>query len=179
MRFRLFNRRAWYFAFCTLAVLPFVFLFVAYFLPWTDLSSTHQEIDINSGRVRQIRYLFWLKVDEDIRETWLSRAATPRAPAEWHRVKTSSLGRGHSPHYLYHSAVGQIDTLQMLNDLVEFTSSARARIVDRVLKSWQQGSDDAADEYVSDLSGTVVSMHNQGFETLTLDDLTGDREPRR
>jgi len=179
MRYRLFNRRAWYLAFSSLAGLPFVFLFVVYFSPWTKLSCTYQEIDIHSGRVRQSRYLFWFKVDEDVRETWLSRATTRRGPAEWRRVNTFSPGRGHSPHHLYHSAVAQIDTLQMLNELVEFTPAARAQIVDRVLEFWQQGSDEAADEYVSNLSGIVVSMHDQGVETLTLDDLTGDREPRR
>ncbi|RMG33642.1 MAG: hypothetical protein D6725_15375 [Planctomycetota bacterium] len=148
-----------------------LFLVLTWVFPWAHLNCVQQDVDINSGRIRTVRFLFWMRLSERVRETWLSRAARARGAAEWRRVNTFSAGRGYSPHYLYHSAINQIKTLERLDELTRFTPAARAQISARVLELWQQGSDDAAEAYIRRLSGVVVSAHRAGRRTLSVRDL--------
>jgi hypothetical protein len=171
MRFRISKRRASYVALLAAVVVFAVFLVLNYLFPWTELNCSHQDIDINSGRVRHIRFLIWVEIDENIQETWLSLAAVGRGPPRWHRVSTFSPGTGHSPHYLYHSAVAQIEAIEKLDELVKFVPAARAQVANQVLQLWQHGSDDAVAEYLDELSRIVMSLHQKGIKKLSIHDL--------
>lgn len=121
--------------------------------PWSPINCTHKDVDIHTGRVRLTRYILWLCVHESVEDSALTKALLPEdlsatAP-EWHHAVTLSPGLGHSPHYIFHSAIAQIRQLELAWSLAEFTPAARRASARRILQLWEQtGGDDGAKPYL-------------------------------
>jgi len=125
--------------------------------PWSPINCTHRDVDIMSGRVRLTRYIFWLPVHESVEDSALTRAlqsdVLTAATPQWHHAVTLSPGLRHSPHYIFHSAISQIQELELVWKLTEFTPAARRASARRILELWQQGGrDDDANPYLNALS---------------------------
>ena len=109
---------------------------------WSQLNCHHEDVDINSGRIRRQHYLLGLCVCETIEETSLSHlimAETEKKPAEWRRVNTFSPLVHYSPHYKYHAAIYQISKVDQMWGSVPFTTAAKQRMAEDVLSLWQTG----------------------------------------
>ena len=143
--------------------------------PWSPLNCRHEEIDINSGRVRYTRMLFYIEVSQRVEETWLSEncPVSLRTTREnWRRVNTFSPGVRHSPHYHYHAALAQLSVIRRAEVLVPFTANARREVARRVISDWRIGmGTSAADQYVHDLFDRVGAIHDRGGETMDVADL--------
>ncbi|MFH5805983.1 hypothetical protein [Alienimonas sp. DA493] len=140
---------------------------------WSELNCRHEEVDLNSGRVRHTRFLLYCQVGERIEETWLSRAvAAPPGPADWRRVNTFSPGAGHSPHYQYHSAIHQIDTLALADEILPFTPDARRQVAERLLSSWRTSDDDETDDYVDEVGRIASARREASAAAVTAADLS-------
>ncbi|MEX1016852.1 MAG: hypothetical protein WDZ31_08900 [Phycisphaeraceae bacterium] len=139
---------------------------------WSPLNCWHEEIDINSGRLRTTRYLLYVKVADETQQTWVSRAISqPVGPADWHRVNTFSPGTGNSPHYLYHSAISQIRSFEQLDALLPFEPAAKKQVAVAVLQHWHQGTDHHVDPYLGEVSDTVFALVDAGADRVTVADL--------
>jgi hypothetical protein len=116
-------------------------------------------VDITNGRIRRQWILLFVKVNESIEETPLSevvlRGQAPAETPQWHRVNTFSPGTRYSPHYRFHSAGHQIRTLAELWQLPaphDFPPELKELTARHVLALWQEGSDDRAGNYITQLS---------------------------
>ena len=58
----------------------------------------------------------------------------------------------YSPHYQYHDAINQIQTLELLDDLAPLDQTERRTIAATVISKWQAGSDADAASYVRAVS---------------------------
>ena len=135
---------------------PFLLSLVG-FLPWSPINCWHYEVDIHSGRIRYTRYLAFVPISQRIDESALSRALHPDdlrdSHPDWRRALTLSPGVRHSPHYIFHSAIVQIQELDMVWQAGGFTPAAKRSSAKRVLALWQEGqSDDAAKPYLRAIS---------------------------
>ncbi len=109
---------------------------------WSPLNCSHEDIDVNSGRVRHQRYLLGLRIRKSVEKSSLSRLLADEVagqPEYWRRVNTFSPLVGHSPHYLYHGAIAQVYKLEMLWDFAHFTPEAKRQTARDVLAFWQKG----------------------------------------
>ncbi|HHY86082.1 MAG TPA: hypothetical protein GYA07_11215 [Verrucomicrobia bacterium] len=127
------------------------------FFAWSPVNCWHYDVDIRSGRVRYTRYLLFAQVAQRVEETALSKALQPEDLAgvqpDWHRVAAFSPGVHHSPHYTFHSALGQMRELEMIWRTGGFTPAARRASARQVLRLWQRhGHDGSAQEYLRALS---------------------------
>ncbi len=132
------------------------------FFPWSPINCTHHDVDIHSGRVRLTRYLFWLPVHESVKDSALTKALRPEDLAavtpEWHHAVTLSPGPGHSPHYIYHSAIAQVRQLELVWSLAEFTPDARRASAKRILQLWQEtGGDGGVKPYLWELEDLALA----------------------
>lgn len=109
--------------------------------PWSPVCCRHQDIDINSGRVRHTRYVLFCKVSERVENTPLSDAIGERGVAsatpDWRRVNTFSPGVHHSPHYGFHSAFGQVGSLTGIWQHVGFGEEVRRKTAADLLALWR------------------------------------------
>lgn len=174
------------------AVLLAVSLFILpLFFPWSELNCSHQEVDINTGRLRYTEYRFFRRVSERIVASSLSRALPLETVSgtvpNWHKVNTFSPGTRHSPHYIFHSAIHQITTLEHIWDEVAQSRPTNLEEFKRatahhVLALWKHGgSDTLADEYISRLSDLSfsedarTSLASVTKLTMPIDQAEGDR----
>ena len=146
-------------------------------LPWSPVNCWHRDIDIQSGRIRFTRYLFWMPIDQRIEDSSLTKALrgsdTAETAPEWRRVLTFSPGLRHSPHYRYHSAIAQVRELEMALSLATFTSETRRPSARRVLRLWQEsGEDRGARDYLRAVAELALATTNQ------VDVITEDRLPQ-
>jgi hypothetical protein len=171
------RRRTLLWAVVSVLVAP-VLLFAASLLglfPWSPINCTHHDVDIQSGRLRLTRYIFWLRVHESFEDSALTKALRPEDYAatkpEWRHAVTLSPGLRHSPHYIYHSAIAQIRQLELAWSLAEFTPAARRASAKRILQLWQQtGGDDGAKPYLRALDNFALA-DNAGERTIDERDL--------
>ena len=134
-------------------------------LPWWSVNCSHHDVDLRSGRLRYTRYLFWVPVQEKIEDSALTkelrRGDVADTTPSWRRAVTHSPGR-HSPHYVFHSAIGQIRELEMLWRLADFAPEARRASAKRVLQLWQEhGHDREAGEYLRAVGKRVLAAEGQ------------------
>lgn len=121
--------------------------------PWSPINCTNHEVDIQSGRTRFTRYLFWIPIYQSVDDSALTRALRPEDVAantpRWRCAVTLSPGLGHSPHYVYHSAINQIRVLEVLWSAGAFTPAARRASAKRVIQLWRDSeSDEGAERYL-------------------------------
>jgi hypothetical protein len=123
---------------------------------WSALNCSHDDIDINSGRIRRQHFLVGLCVNESVEESSLSRLVSEVAaerPPEWHRVNTFSPMVHHSPHYRYHGAIEQIREIEAIWQLAPFTAEAKRQVARDVLSLWQVDEGDSlVNDYLNPLS---------------------------
>lgn len=159
------KRRRW-----TIALLSVVVVFII--VKTQPIISSRHEIDINSGRVRHTRYVFGLQVSQHVESTWLSVThGTPDSPADWKTVTTSYTDSRPSPHYVYHGAIGQTRTLEILDELVPFDAAAKKEVANNTLLAWQSGSYLSADDYIFCVEQIVVRLLRKEVDAVTVSDL--------
>ncbi len=146
-----------------------ILVLISGIFPWSELNCRHEEIDLNSGRIRHSRRLFYVSYDERIEETWLSQALGDSASSpEWRKVNTFSPGLGHSPHYLYHGAISQIRELELIETFVPIEPAARRVVARRLLQSWQEsGSYFAAGKVIEQVGAKVIALREAGAHVIT------------
>ena len=135
--------------------------------PWSGLNCWQSDIDINSGRTRYTRYLFWISVTRSVRDSALTNALSSEDLAgqvpDWHPAVTLSPGLRHSPHYRFHSAIHQIRELEICWDFGKMTPAARRKTPRRVLRLWQQtGGYMRAEDYIQAVWGRALEAHEIG-----------------
>jgi hypothetical protein len=137
-----------------LLLLPLV---VPLLIPWTEINCRHDDINIKTGKVRYSRYVWFVKVSEEIRDTPLSLALKGEMvdvadiPA-WQRVNTLSPGTGHSPHYFFHAALYQANRFELISSLQNFSPDRKREAAKAILTSWQKSGDYwGADRYLENL----------------------------
>lgn len=140
---------------CILAT-PFV-LSLAGLFPGSALNCWHYDVDVCSGRIRYTRYIAFVPIRQSVDESALSLALLPEdlqdSQPDWRRVTTLSPGVRNSPHFIFHSAMAQIQELEADWQTGEFTAAARRSSAKRLLELWQQGQcDDAAEPYLRTIS---------------------------
>jgi hypothetical protein len=114
------------------------------------------EVDIYSGRVRH-SWLFYpiviLRYVEDSSLTKeLSKEEQSEARAAWRRVMIVSPFVGVSPHFAFHRAIGQIDSLRLIWKYEGYTPKARRESARHMLQLWQRdGNYFGADRYLYSL----------------------------
>ena len=125
-------------------------------ITWSPLNCRHEEIDINSGRIRAQRFLAGVCVSEQVTESPVSLEMSDAAVRpDWRRVNTFSPLVGHSPHYSFHSAIHQTRKLQIIWELSDFSPDERRESCHEILKQWQAGRSDAsAEEYLATLANS-------------------------
>jgi len=166
------TRRGWIaLGFIGLAVVALFLVSGAF--QWSPLNCWHDDIDINSGRVRHTRFLLYCQVGDRTEETWLSRAYDgPGQSPDWRRVNTFSPFVHYSPHYRYHGAIHQVEMLQLCDEMVPFESDARRKAALGLLVLWQNtGSYFDADRYVQEIETVVSRLHRNGASIVKASDM--------
>jgi hypothetical protein len=111
--------------------------------PWSRLNCWRGEIDINSGRTRQIRFLFWIPFTGPVNDSPLTKALTAEdlagRPEDWNSVNTLSPRQHYSPHHNFHGAFFQIHMLESCWESGRLTPAARRETARTVLRLWQEG----------------------------------------
>lgn len=130
---------------------------------WSPLNCRHDEIDINSGRIRTQRFLAGVCISERVTESPVSlEVANTTARPDWRRVNTFSPFVNHSPHYSFHAAINQARELKIIWKLSAYTPEARLKSCQELLQRWQAGnSDDGAAEFIRGLTATVSKESQQ------------------
>ncbi len=153
MRFK--KRRFWLVILIFAVLIGFIVTYPLIFA-WSPLCCRCQEVDIKSGRIRYTRYLFYCKISEKIEDTILTEELGEFAEdvqPDWHRVNTFSPGVRHSPHYVYHGAIGQINKIAMTWQLFPFSDEAKRQVARTILSKWQaDGNYFGVDDYIADVS---------------------------
>lgn len=120
------------------------FFLISFLNPWSEFNCRHQDINIKNGKARYTRYLFFIKISEEIKDTPLSLALQgktvdlKKSDKEWHHVNTFSLGVRNSPHYIFHSALLQTEQLKSLALFLNLNSGEQKKIAENILKLWQE-----------------------------------------
>ncbi|WP_165073229.1 hypothetical protein [Paludisphaera rhizosphaerae] len=125
------------------------------FFPWSGLNCSMLEVDLDSGRTRTTRYLFWIPVQRTIADTSFTRVLNVddrKGPPDWQAVNLTSPGTHHSPHFRFHGAAWQIRLLEVIWDLAETLPSVRRAQALEVRRLWRgRGNYHGADEYLASL----------------------------
>jgi hypothetical protein len=173
MRLPLPKRRRHWIVLAVLAPALTVSFLVSGVFSWSPLNCWHEDVDIHSGRVRHTRHLLYCQIGERVEDTWLSRNVTKAYHSpDWRHVNTFSPGMHHSPHYVYHGAINQIETLELVVDAVPFEPEARRKVADSLLTLWQNtGSDFEADDYIEKVAKIVSALHGKGASSVKASDI--------
>lgn len=173
MRFPNLKTRRYWIAIGTVVPALTVLFLISGFFQWSPLNCWHDDVDINTGRVRYTRYLFFCLVSDRTEDTWLSHAHNDSNGApDWRRVNTFSPGLGHSPHYRFHGAIYQINTLERADSMISFDPAARRKVADTLLKLWQHGgSGFDADQFVEYVAQAAFAMHKKGASVFKASDV--------
>jgi len=110
-------KKRWIVVIVIIAILFLAPLVVAIIFPWTGINCKHQDINIKTGQIRYTRSLWFMTISERVEETILSKAMEGHIVdvadiKPWHRVNTFSPYLNNSPHYIFHSALSQINQIK-------------------------------------------------------------------
>ena len=173
MRIRLPKKRQHWIALGIIVPTLTVLLLISGVFQWSDLNCWHEDIDINTGRVRHTRYLLFCQIGGRTEDTWLSRTLNDsNASPDWRRVNTFSPGVGHSPHYRFHGAIHQIKILELANNTIRFDPDAQRKVAGTLLALWQDGgSSGDADDFVDNVVQTALTLQDDGVSAVTASDV--------
>lgn len=110
---------------------------------WSPLWCWHEEIGLDTARMRKTTYLFWVQVSARDEPTLLSETLQiPRTSMEsrWVAVNTFSPGVRYSPHYNLHCAPAQISALKTCWLRTHFSPEAKRLTAQALLDRWRLGS---------------------------------------
>ncbi|RCS53015.1 hypothetical protein DTL42_09385 [Bremerella cremea] len=127
-------------------------------LPWVSWGS---EVDIHSGQVRRSVWVIGMLVSRRVEETWVSTATSPLGEPEWRYAVTDGWWGGGHPHWQYHSAVHQIESVEKLWEEFPRDDAACQEAAEEILKRWQTGDDTEAVKY-------VMALLNRDSEASTM-----------
>ena len=117
--------------------------------PWSRLYNEKQELDLYSGRARITWHRLYLQTGQEIRETPLSESlgsgGEHASDEKWVTVNVFGFGGGISPHFAYHGALADIDTLAKYWEMYNFDEAARAKTARQLLKVFRHGESYFAD----------------------------------
>lgn len=127
------------------AVLIFIFLLLAGpFLfplidPWSEINCRKQWINIESGRARLERYIWFVKVSSHDEETALSNAlgASTAKDDAWRLVNTFGTWQGHSPHHGFHGALNQVNVFETIAKDREWSVEKKREVALAVTAHWR------------------------------------------
>ncbi len=175
MRFPLPNKPRHWTALGVIAPMLVVLFLISGFFQWSPLNCWHEDIDINTGRVRRTRFLLYLQIDDHIEDTWLSSAINNPTPSpDWRRVNTFSPGVGYSPHYLFHGALYQIKILELADSIIPFDPDARLQVADKLRELWQlNGSSFKAGTFAEKVSETAQRLYENGASVVRATEVPG------
>ena len=126
-------------ALALLALLILLPLFVPLFVPWSEFNCKTLYIDVNSGRTRLVRHLYFIPVRDEVADTSCSRALFPDGnypPPSWKPDTRLDLYTRNSPHYFWHGAVFFIKQIDAADSLSQVEKNALWK---RILALWQSG----------------------------------------
>jgi len=108
---------------------------------WPKLCCRYADINIKTGQARYARYLGFVKISGEVKDTPISFALEGKtidvADVEpWHRVYTASPWV-RSPCYHYISALGQARQIDLIAELIELSTEEKRLIAENILKLWQ------------------------------------------
>ncbi len=142
------------------------------FFPWSELNCRHQDVDINSGKLKFSRYIFFIMISEKVEDSELSKVLRKSghefALPEWYKVNTLSPGLHNSPHYFFHGAINQIRMLSLWWELEDVPEAIQAKTAADVLALWKfSGGDSLAKYYIDGLPlGETEDFKQQVFESV-------------
>ena len=166
-------KKKWIVLIAVTAILFFAPLAMPIIFPWTGINCRHQDINIKTGRVRNTRSLWYITILEKVEDTVLSEAMKGNIVdvadiKPWHRVNTFSPYLNYSPHYIFHSALSQVNQIKQFAPIAKLTPKQKQEIAREILLAWQKsGNDQGADKIVSRLQGKAMSSldkNQQGKE---------------
>ncbi len=146
-----------------LAVLVSILVAVGLILPavntafqkWPRLGCEFDDVDINTGRTRQVRYLLYCKTSEKIEDSILTRTIGPfpnTVQPDWRHVYTSPILGRYPYHHAYHHAIYQIRNVDMIWQLCPFSDEAKKHVARTILNKWQSDRrSSGAQEYLRDV----------------------------
>jgi hypothetical protein len=145
---------------------------VPFFIPWTEINCEHQDINIKTGKARCSRYIWFIRICERTKDTPLSEALAGKTvdvaeTKPWQHVHTFSPGVRWSPHYIFHSALYQVEEIRVLFETSRTSDEQKAEIARAVLTIWQTtGRDFGVHEYIRALK-TMKTNQDQPTTTIT------------
>jgi hypothetical protein len=154
-------------------VAPLIFVAVSCLLPWSEFNCWHEDVDINSGRIRTQTYVCFVCISERIEDTALSRAVLTDHEAgtpNWKRVNTFSLGGHHSPHYRFHGAITEIRWIEIIWETGRFTPEARQKSGQHILGMWRSSGLNSASDYRETIWG-IANDNEEAHRATTPADL--------
>ena len=131
---------------------------------WSQINCWTREINIQTGHQRYTRYWFWRVTEQRVEPTWISATLGTPAPSStassgWHLVVTISPGTGHSPNYIFHGALGDIQSIEQLITIVPSDKNAQQALASSILWLWQAFNNDSeAGSYISDVSSAALKV---------------------
>jgi hypothetical protein len=146
------------------AITGILFFSIYWCSGWSQINCWTREINIQTGHQRYTRYWFWCVTEQRVEPTWISETLTTPVPSStvnpgWHLVATLSPGTGHSPHYVFHGALGDLQSIEQLVTLVPAEKDAQRSLASSILWLWQAFDDDSeAGSYISDVSSAALKV---------------------
>jgi len=121
------------FLFATLILLPS--------FGFERMNAELQEVDIANGKIRFTRYLFYVPISSKEQETSISRILPPaqRGLPKWHPVNLFYAGSKISSHYRFHSAINQIDRIELAWSVSNISDTEKMVYAQRIVSAWQHG----------------------------------------
>ncbi|MBN2019578.1 MAG: hypothetical protein JW749_05070 [Sedimentisphaerales bacterium] len=107
-------------------------------------------MDINTGRIREARYVFCLPIKKVVKDSILTKTLGPLVqnnPPDWKHVNEFSFIRNVSPHFKYHGAISDIKQIEITWDMYAFSEEARLKMAQTILELWRTDGDDSRSGY--------------------------------
>ena len=136
---------------CLVAVIVYIFL------PRYIIYLRHEDINIKTGQCRITHVIFFVKMFQQIKDTFLSLTLRGKRVdvadiKEWHRVNISCPGIKIATHYRFRGAFWQTEELESILEMHNASETNRKNAVIRLLSIWQQsGNYDKGYEYLTEL----------------------------
>lgn len=149
---------------------------------WSPLNCIHNDIDLNTGRIRHQRYLLGICVQEYVEHSPISHElgrglGFVGVASDWKRVNTFSPLVHHSPHYRFHACIHQAQELKLIWESARFTPLARRFSAQHVLSLWEEEqSTEEVDEFLNALSA-LESKHKANLSPITPENIISHMQP--
>ncbi len=159
------------------AALALLFVLPRFWFSCSRLNNKEIEMDLNSGRVRHTKHFLFAQSSRRVSETAVSSVlpAKDRLPGEeWVTICDFAGGSGVSPHFVYHSALAQVNMLQRCWNASDVTHAARAKTAGQLLYVLREGGQDSpANRYLDLLWKECSKLELRGC-AINADDIPND-----